>query len=77
MITTMPPRNEPQHSHEYSSGLNGAQNDNNICLSSSNYFRKDLLWKPLIRRFRRYLKKEALSMDAYMRIFSKPMATWG
>ena len=76
MITTNASRNQ-QQPNDFSSGLNSGQNDNNIFLSSSNYFRKDLLWKPLIRRFRRYLKKEALSMDAYMRIFSKPMATWG
>ena len=76
MISTTPPQKQ-QHPNDFSSGLNGGMNDNNIFLSSSNYFRKDLLWKPLIRRFRRYLKKEALSMDAYMRIFSKPMATWG
>ena len=76
MITTNAARSQ-QQPNDFSSDLNGGQNDNNIFLSSSNYFRKDLLWKPLIRRFRRYLKKEALSMDAYMRIFSKPMATWG
>ena len=76
MISTNAPRSQ-QQLNDFSDGLNGGQNENNIFLSSSNYFRKDLLWKPLIRRFRRYLKKEVLSMDAYMRIFSKPMATWG
>ena len=27
--------------------------------------KKDLLWKPLIRMFRRFLKKDALSLDTY------------
>ena len=43
---------------------------------SASYFKKDLLWKPLIRRFRRYVKKEALSADTYARIFSKPVTKW-
>lgn len=31
----------------------------------SNNHRKDLLWKPLIRMFRRFLKKDALTLDTY------------
>ena len=30
--------------------------------------RKDLLWKPLLRMFRRFLKKDALSLDSYQTI---------
>ena len=45
--------------------------------SSTTYFKKDLLWKPLVRRFRRYLKKEALPSETYQRIFSKPVIKWG
>ena len=46
-------------------------------MSSTTYFKKDLLWKPLVRRFRRYLKKEALPWETYQRIFSKPVIKWG
>ena len=45
-----------------------------ILSRSSSFFKKDLLWKPLVRRFRRYLKKEALPADSYTRIFAKPVA---
>ena len=45
-----------------------------ILFRSISYFKKDLLWKPLIRRFRRYLRKEALPADSYTRIYAKPMA---
>ena len=48
-----------------------------ILSRTSSYFKKDLLWKPLVRRFRRYLKKEALPADSYTQIFSKPIAQWG
>ena len=34
---------------------------------STNY-RRDLIWRPLIRLFRRWLKKEALSIEAYERV---------
>jgi hypothetical protein len=34
---------------------------------STNY-RRDLIWRPLIRLFRRWLKKEALSIETYERI---------
>ena len=43
---------------------------------STSYFKKDLLWKPLIRRFRRYIKKEALPTETYAKIFSKPVTKW-
>ena len=46
-------------------------------MQSTTYFKKDLLWKPLVRRFRRYLKKEALPWETYQRIFSKPVIKWG
>ena len=46
-------------------------------MNSTTYFKKDLLWKPLVRRFRRYLKKEALPWETYQRIFSKPVIKWG
>ena len=45
-----------------------------ILTRTSSYFKKDLLWKPLVRRFRRYLKKEALPAESYAWIFSKPIA---
>jgi hypothetical protein len=31
----------------------------------------------MVRRFRRYLKKEALPAEVYQRIFSKPVIKWG
>ena len=45
-----------------------------ILSRTSSYFKKDLLWKPLVRHFRRYLKKDALPADTYTRIFSRPIA---
>lgn len=48
-----------------------------LMAQSAACFKKDLLWKPLVRRFRRYLKKEALSHATYSRIFSKPVVKWG
>ena len=35
------------------------------------------MWKPLIRRFRRYLKHEALPRPTYETLRSKPMARQG
>ena len=49
-------------------------NGTDILTRTSSYFKKDLLWKPLIRHFRRYLKKDALPTDTYTQIFSKPIA---
>ena len=39
--------------------------------------RRDLIWRPLLRMFRRFLKKDALSIDAYERIRGKPLARQG
>ena len=36
--------------------------------------KKDAAWKPLIRLFRRYLKKEALTKATYLSILSMPLA---
>ena len=40
-------------------------------------FKKDTIWKPLIRLFRRYLKKHALSMIEYERIHDRPLQEQG
>ena len=34
------------------------------------HFKKDAVWKPLIRQFRRFLKKDALSAETYQNIHS-------
>ena len=45
---------------------NHSEEDQNVKLTYlSNNHRKDLLWKPLIRMFRRFLKKDALTLDTY------------
>ena len=36
----------------------------NLCYISTNY-RRDLVWRPLIRLLRRWLKKDALSLEMY------------
>ena len=43
---------------------------------STNY-RRDLIWRPLIRLFRRWLKKEALSIEAYERVRESEISTQG
>ena len=40
-------------------------------------FKKDVLWKPLLRLFRRYLKKNALSKEKYQTIRDKPIYNQG
>ena len=40
-------------------------------------FKKDVLWKPLLRLFRRYLKNEALSSQTYKEIKAKPIVQQG
>ena len=61
--------------HEHSEKMLGQPlKASDILSRTSSYFKKDLLWKPLVRHFRRYLKKEALPADTYTRIFSKPIA---
>lgn len=39
--------------------------------------KKDAAWKPLIRLFRRFLKKEALSKATYQQIHGSPLAEQG
>ena len=39
--------------------------------------KKDAVWKPLIRLFRRYLKKNALSHSTYTSIHSRPLSEQG
>ena len=39
--------------------------------------KKDAAWKPLIRLFRRFLKKEALDKATYSRIHLAPLAIRG
>ena len=48
---------------------------NNIYLTKNH--RRDLIWRPLLRMFRRFLKKDALSIDAYERIRGKPLVRQG
>ena len=52
--------NSPEHSEQI---LGQQLKSSDILSRTSSYFKKDLLWKPLVRRFRRYLKKEALPAD--------------
>lgn len=47
-----------------------AKGDVKLLAVSTNH-RKDLLWKPLMRMFRRYLKKDALSLEIYEGIRDK------
>jgi len=37
-------------------------------------FRRDLVWRPLIRMFRRWLKNDALSIETYERIREHSLA---
>ena len=39
--------------------------------------KKDALWKPLIRLFRRYLKKDALPQKVYNEVRLEPLAKQG
>ena len=43
---------------------------------SPNY-RRDLIWRPLLRLFRRWIKKEALSIDAYEHIRDSEITSQG
>ena len=40
-------------------------------------FKRDVLWKPLLRLFRRYLKRGALPSQQYARIREKPIRLQG
>ena len=40
-------------------------------------FKRDVLWKPLLRLFRRYLKRGALPSQQYARIREKPIRMQG
>ena len=44
---------------------------------SSNNHRRDLIWRPLLRLFRRFLKKDALQIDTYERIRSQVLPKQG
>ncbi len=39
--------------------------------------KKDAIWKPLIRLFRRYLKKDALPPSVYSTVRAKPLKEQG
>jgi len=52
---------------------NGGMQRMNLVLG----FKKDTIWKPLIRLFRRYLKKNALSMIEYEQIHDRPLHEQG
>ena len=41
------------------------------------HFKKDAVWKPLLRQFRRYLKKEALSPGVYAVIRLRSLSSQG
>ena len=41
--------------------------------NANTQFKKDVLWKPLIRLFRRFLKKDALLKTEYRMIREKPI----
>lgn len=49
----------------------------NIDLGQNKQVKKDALWKLLIRMFRRYLKKEALSPSALKQIHMQPLGMQG
>lgn len=40
-------------------------------------FKKDALWKPLIRLFRRFLKKDAITKETHLSILKQPIETQG
>ena len=40
-------------------------------------FKKDAVWKPLLRQFRRYLKKEAISAEHFLKIRSASLKQQG
>ena len=48
-----------------------------ICAPDAVHFKKDAVWKPLIRQFRRYLKKSAISSEIYAKIRQKSMKNQG
>ena len=64
MIETNPP-NEEVLSQQEVFGI--------LVHSSTYYFRKELFWLPLVKRFSHYLQKEALPTEMYELIFDKPV----
>lgn len=46
-------------------------------LAESINYKRDLIWRPLFRMFRRFLKKNALKQEEYNRIRQKPLDKQG
>ena len=66
----------PFMANSYNS-FNNAVLGNNFLRRPMNKQKKDSLWKPLIRMFRRYLKKDALPTKTYYEVRTQPLNQQG
>ena len=55
----------------------GRPREDNLISTYRQDYKKDVLWKSLLRLFRRFLKKEALSKQSFQLIEEKSLASQG